>query len=158
MCVVGGGGTALCSDIFLPTYMHICFALYLPISHGCMPEWQSIFLECSPMCRVGQNHIYTVCIRYFGREITIHTVIYGVYIRFWPTLTITFTVMPCTTFAVMPYSCLTHALLHAHLCLFTAYFATYIHSQHTGKSRTIQSGLFTSGFGPNFGFANCYKI
>jgi hypothetical protein len=22
----------------------------------------------------------------FGREITIHTVIYGVYIRFWPTL------------------------------------------------------------------------
>ena len=37
--------------------------------------------------RVGQNHIY---IRYvygiFGREITIYTVIYGVYIRFWPTL------------------------------------------------------------------------
>ena len=25
-------------------------------------------------------------IRHFGREITIHTVIYGVYVRFWPTL------------------------------------------------------------------------
>jgi len=52
--------------------------------------------SCSPacvMCRVGQNrifiHIYT-CIRctygIFSREITIRTVIYGVYIRFWPTL------------------------------------------------------------------------
>jgi len=37
--------------------------------------------------RVGHNHtfigiysVYTI----FGREITIHTVIYGVYIRFWP--------------------------------------------------------------------------
>jgi hypothetical protein len=42
------------------------------------------------MFRVGQNHIYTVYIRciygIFGREITIHTVIYGAYIRFWPTL------------------------------------------------------------------------
>ena len=30
---------------------------------------------------------YIRCIyRTFGRQITIHTVIYGVYIRFWPTL------------------------------------------------------------------------
>jgi len=29
-----------------------------------------------------------VYIRCFSREITIHTVIYGVYIRFWPTLTV----------------------------------------------------------------------
>jgi hypothetical protein len=36
--------------------------------------------------RVGQNHIYTVYIRYFGREITKYSVIYGVNIRFWPTL------------------------------------------------------------------------
>jgi len=40
--------------------------------------------------RVGQNHMYTVCIRcvygVFGREFTIYTVIYGVYLRFWPTL------------------------------------------------------------------------
>ena len=31
-------------------------------------------------------YIYTVYIRYFGREIIKYTVIYGVYIRFWPTL------------------------------------------------------------------------
>jgi len=37
--------------------------------------------------RVGQNHRYIRCIYgVFGREITIHTVIYGVYIQFWPTL------------------------------------------------------------------------
>jgi len=34
------------------------------------------------LCRVCQNHIYTVCIRYFGREITKYTVIYGAYTRF----------------------------------------------------------------------------
>jgi hypothetical protein len=42
-----------------------------------------------PMCRVGQNHIYTyVRCTYviLSREITIHKVIYGVHIRFWPTL------------------------------------------------------------------------
>jgi len=34
---------------------------------------------------------YIRCIHsIFGREITIHTVIYGVYIRFWPTLGISF--------------------------------------------------------------------
>jgi hypothetical protein len=38
------------------------------------------------MCRVGQNHICTVCICFFGRETTKYTVIYGVCIRFWPTL------------------------------------------------------------------------
>ena len=39
------------------------------------------------MSRVGQNHIYIRCIYgIFGREITKYTVIYGVYIRFWPTL------------------------------------------------------------------------
>jgi len=37
-------------------------------------------------CRVGQNHIYTVYIRFFGREITLNTVIYGEYIWFWPIL------------------------------------------------------------------------
>ena len=35
------------------------------------------------MCRVGQNHIYTVHTRYFWQEI--HK-IYDVHIRFWPTL------------------------------------------------------------------------
>jgi len=38
------------------------------------------------MCRVGQS-IYTRCIHgIFGREITEYTIIYGVHIRFWPTL------------------------------------------------------------------------
>ena len=39
--------------------------------------------------RVGHNHtyVYTVCIYgIFSREMTIHAVIYGVHIRFWPTL------------------------------------------------------------------------
>jgi len=37
---------------------------------------------------VGQNHICTVYIRYFGREITKYTGIYTVcvYVRFWPML------------------------------------------------------------------------
>ena len=39
------------------------------------------------MCRVGQNHIYIWCVYgIFGRKNTKYTVIYGVYIRFWPTL------------------------------------------------------------------------
>jgi len=39
------------------------------------------------MYRVGQNHIYIRCVYgNFGREITKYTVIYGVYIWFWPTL------------------------------------------------------------------------
>jgi len=39
------------------------------------------------MSRVGQNHIYIRCIYdIFGRGITKYTVIYGVYIRFWPIL------------------------------------------------------------------------
>ena len=40
------------------------------------------------MSRVGQNHRYKiyVYIRYFCREVTKYTVIYGVYLQFWPTL------------------------------------------------------------------------
>jgi len=35
----------------------------------------------SHVCRVGQNHIYIRCVYgIFGREFTIYTVIYGVYI------------------------------------------------------------------------------
>jgi hypothetical protein len=36
--------------------------------------------------RVCQNHTFIGIYGIFGREITIHTVICGVYIRFWPTL------------------------------------------------------------------------
>jgi hypothetical protein len=39
--------------------------------------------------RVGQNHVHTVYIRYFGRKITKYTVIYGLYKRIWPTLLMT---------------------------------------------------------------------
>jgi hypothetical protein len=38
------------------------------------------------VCRVGQNHIHTMCIRYFWQRITKYTVLNGVYVRFWPTL------------------------------------------------------------------------
>ena len=42
------------------------------------------------MSRVGQNHIYIRCIHgIFGRKIIKCTVIYGGYIRFWPTLRMT---------------------------------------------------------------------
>ena len=45
-----------------------------------------------PIPKVGQNQtfigIYGVLYGISGREITIHTVIYGVYIRSWPTLPI----------------------------------------------------------------------
>jgi len=41
------------------------------------------------MWRVGQNHtyydVYSIY-NIFSREITIHTIIYGVQIQFWPTL------------------------------------------------------------------------
>jgi len=44
---------------------------------------------CLHMHRVGQTHIYIRCIYgIFGREFTKYTVIYGVYIQFWPTLVI----------------------------------------------------------------------
>jgi len=38
------------------------------------------------MCKVGQNHTFIGIYGIFGREITIHTVVYGVCVRFWPTL------------------------------------------------------------------------
>jgi len=64
----------------------------------------SKFSAWSGIWRIGQNYIFTVYIRYFwqviheiyghirciygifGREFTKYTVIYGVYIRIWPTL------------------------------------------------------------------------
>ena len=53
------------------------------------------------IARVGQNHIYIRCIHgIFGREITEFTVIYGVYIRFWPTLIIA--QGPVTVFSTGP--------------------------------------------------------
>ena len=56
------------------------------------PQAAEKLRRCAVVCishsiRVGQNHIYTmymcgIC----GREITKYTVVYGVYIWFWPTL------------------------------------------------------------------------
>jgi len=40
------------------------------------------------ICRVGQNPIYTVYIRYFWQQNIKYTVIYGEHVRFWPTLCI----------------------------------------------------------------------
>ena len=45
--------------------------------------------EKAHISRVGQNHRHTYIYLVYGvigRKITIHMVIYGVYIRFWPTL------------------------------------------------------------------------
>ena len=42
----------------------------------------------TPISRVGQNPIHAVYTVFFGREITEYTVIYGVYIQFWPILPI----------------------------------------------------------------------
>jgi hypothetical protein len=56
---------------------------------SCLTYDADVKLPQRVISRVGQNHIYIRC-RYgiFGREITKYAVIYGVYIRFWPTLVI----------------------------------------------------------------------
>ena len=61
--------------IYTPLYMTV----YLVFSLPAIPY----------VHRVGQNHTYIRCIYgIFSREITIHTVIYGADIRFWPNLRI----------------------------------------------------------------------
>jgi hypothetical protein len=52
------------------------------------PLFVSFEFSCQePKNKVGQNHNYIRCIySIFGRELTKYTVIYGAYIRFWPTL------------------------------------------------------------------------
>ena len=65
------------------------------------------------MSRVGQNHIYTVCIRYFWQG---NHQIYGhircVYIRFWPTL-----VMSCLeVIMVRPCECLIPVSMNTFFC------------------------------------------
>ena len=51
-----------------------------------------VWLFCLCICRVGQNHtfigIYGVHTVFLAGGMTIHTVIYGADIRFWPTLCI----------------------------------------------------------------------
>jgi hypothetical protein len=50
--------------------------------------WRSHTPAQCAICRVGQKHLNTVFYGIFGREIAKYTVIYGVYIRFWPTLAV----------------------------------------------------------------------
>ena len=76
------------------TVCGVCLKFWLTLHIGHTSCWRlpqtnsAIFTSdtLTYICRVGQNHLYTVYIQYFGREIIKYTVIYGVYIRFWPTL------------------------------------------------------------------------
>jgi hypothetical protein len=58
-------------------------------THSCRhAAYSSEWLRC-PLCRIGQNHIYMVYIRYFWQgnyQISSH--IRCIYIRFWPTLSL----------------------------------------------------------------------
>ena len=74
-----------------------------------IPATQSLII------RVGQNHIYiNIYIQFtygiFGRDITIYAVIYGVYIRFWPTLLVIY-VRSTTLYLI------TYRRLHLSCCL-----------------------------------------
>jgi len=76
---------------FLPKHGMCGFPLRLPFS---TPRRLNAVAKCLLTtyvllltCKVGQNHIYIRCVHgCFGSEITKYTVIYGVDIRFWPTL------------------------------------------------------------------------
>ena len=121
------------------------------------------------MSRVGQNHIYIRCIYgIFGREITKYTVIYGVYIRFWPTLHVSH--LSCllilsaliSTHTYIPASRLTLVCIQgaieghilgtfedrAHLGFLSAFSGTfsitsYVHTGHTSYVHTGHTNLLS---------------
>ena len=62
------------TQIHLHIHMHIRIHTYIGLA-------RTVYIRC----------IYGI----FGREITIHTVMYGMYIRFWPTLLIITSAVPC---------------------------------------------------------------
>jgi len=63
------------------------FAPLIPVKHNTSLQQIGWHAMVTHMSRVGQNHTYIRCIYVnFGREVTIHTVIYRVHIRLWPTL------------------------------------------------------------------------
>jgi hypothetical protein len=62
----------------------------------------------------------------FGREITIHTVIYGVYIRFWPTLR-----------AYRHFQALTHTFNHTHTNTHT-YTQAYSNAKNNTQHSQVQ--------------------
>ena len=77
-----------------PAYPFLSPNLLL-FENSCAVEWSKNHQLAGLILLVFQhNHthihmnVHTVYIRHLSREITIHKVIYGVYIRFWPTLSI----------------------------------------------------------------------
>jgi len=66
--------------------------------------------QLNAMTRVGQNHTFIGIYGIFSREITIHTVIYGVYIWFWPTLIIFLPLLP--QLSAMKHDATTHEACH----------------------------------------------
>jgi hypothetical protein len=117
----------------------------------CKPVWRWFFLSVEGttgprvawlMHRVGQNHLYIQCIYgNLGRKITKYTVVYGVFIRFWPTL-------------LMQHSSITH--------LRTRPFslqACLADSQHTTNHSKLWRGraLFTP-FCHTAQFVLCYSL
>ena len=67
------------------TVIYDVYVQFWPTLHMCYSTSQSVKAKLR-MSRVGQNYIYTVLYGIFCRELTEYTVIYGVNIRFWPTL------------------------------------------------------------------------
>ena len=70
------------------------------------------------ICRVGQNHTYLRIYGIVSRKITIHMVIYGVYIRFWSAL---ITCIHCANIVhtlCIHCACTVHALcIHCASCI-----------------------------------------
>ena len=93
------------------------------------------------ICRVGQNHTYIHthirCIYGdFSSEIALHTVIYGVHVRFWPTLRIckTWDWMAHRTNVDCSVRC-TCLVLIRHVCTLT-HTHIYIHAQTLPRTYT----------------------
>jgi hypothetical protein len=81
-----------------------CVCSMLKLSTCCLYGWsEPCIYAVYDRIYVGMARtIYTRCIYgIFGREITKYTVIYGVYIRFWPTLNIWW--LPCISTVYTPY-------------------------------------------------------
>jgi hypothetical protein len=95
MCVC----VCVCGCVRTPVFVRL-YACVCKFVHACVCTRACMCVHVSCMCCVAgatQSHAstastirvyaYTMCIRdIFSREITMHTVIYGAYIWFWPTL------------------------------------------------------------------------
>ena len=81
----------VCMYVCMRVCLHVCVYMYVCACACACASWPTPGRDTPRigLARTPEPYIY----RYirctygnFGREITIHTVIYGVYIRFWPTL------------------------------------------------------------------------